>query len=286
MFEIQDEITHAIVVAMQVELTDGEVVRQDMGGTENLAAWEPFHQGILAFLTYTKEHNLKARRLFKQALNLDRDYLDARVYLAWTYWQEARSGFSADRSEALSICRRHVDELKAIGAETANAKHLQSTTLLIELRHDEALEASAAAVPLGPCKIFGYTPAALVNIYSGKVQAGLDHLRTTMRLSPYTPSDAIYTMAYALSMLDDHQNAIQTAEYYLRRVPSDLYAYTLRAMVYAFAGDKETARATIRTFRGLYPSFRLRQFIAHEPYRDQQDLDRVVAALREAGLPE
>ncbi len=93
-------------------------------------------------------------------------------------------------------------------------------------------------------------------------------------------------MAHALSMLDDHESAIQTAEYYLRRVPSDLYAYTLRAMVYAFAGDKETARATIRTFRGLYPSFTLRDFIVHEPYRDQQDLDRVVAALREAGLPE
>ncbi len=285
-FEIQDQITHAIVVAMQVELTDGEVVQNDPGWTNNVDAWEKFHQGILAFLTYKVENNLRARRLFEEALSFDPEYLDARIYLAWTYWQDSRSGYSADRSTALSTCRRLVDDLKTIGASTANAKHLESTTLLIERRHDEALEVSAQAVPLGPCKIFGYTPAALVNIYSGNLQTALDLLRTTIRLSPYTPSDTVYTIAYALSLLGDHRNAVQTAEDYMRRVPSDLYAYTLLAMTYAFAGNVDKSRATIKTFRELYPSFTMKEFVAHEPYRDQGELERVVVALREAGLPD
>jgi tetratricopeptide (TPR) repeat protein len=155
----------------------------------------------------------------------------------------------------LSTCRRLVDELKALGARTANAKHLESTTLLIERRHDEALEVSAEAVPLGPCKIFGYTPAALVNIYSGNLQTALDVLRTTIRLSPYTPSDTVYTIAYALSLMGDHRIAVQTAEDYMRRVPSDLYAYTLLAMTYAFAGNRDKSRATIKSFREVYPSY-------------------------------
>ncbi|MEE8296480.1 MAG: adenylate/guanylate cyclase domain-containing protein [Hyphomicrobium sp.] len=285
-FEIQDEITHAIVVAMQVELTDGEVVQIDPGWTINVDAWEKFHQGILAFLTYTEESNLRARRFFEEALSFDPEYLDSRVYLAWTFWQDSRSGFSVDRSSPLSTCRKLVDELKAMGAGTANAKHLESTTLLIERRHDEALAVSAEAVPLGPCKIFGYTPAALVNIYSGNLQSALDLLRTTIRLSPYTPSDAVYTIAYALSLLGDHRNAVQTAEDYMRRVPSDLFAYTLLAMTYAFAGNTGKSRAIIKTFRELYPSFTLKEFVAHEPYRDRQELDRVANALREAGLPD
>ena len=284
-FSIQDEITQAIVVAMQVELTDGEVVKLSGGGTQNLAAWEAFHQGILAFLTYTSESNRTSRKLLEQALEFDRNYLDAKVYLSWTYWQDARSGFSPDRAEALATCRRHNDDLRIIGDWSANVRHLEAATLLIERRHAEAVEAAASAVALGPCKIFGYTPSALANIYSGNVQAGVDLLRTTMRLSPYCPSDAVYTLAYALSLLGDHENAIRIAQHYVERVPSDLFAYTLQAMAFSFAGDEERARAAIERLRALFPSFTLQDFIPHEPYRNPKDLDRVVTALAAAGLP-
>jgi hypothetical protein len=47
-FAIQDEITHEIVMAMQVQLTDGEVARIELGATPNLDAWDAFHQGVLA----------------------------------------------------------------------------------------------------------------------------------------------------------------------------------------------------------------------------------------------
>ena len=72
----------------------------------------------------------------------------------------------------------------------------------------------------------------------------------------------------------------------MRRVPSDLYAYTLLAMTYAFAGNAEKSRSTVKTFRERYPSFTLKEFVAHEPYRDEGALKRVVVALRDAGLPD
>jgi TolB-like protein len=285
-FSIQDEITHAIVVAMQVQLTDGEVARLEVGGTRNLDAWETFHQGVLALLKYTKEDNSDARRLFEQALSHDPDYLDAKVYLAWTYWIDARFGHVTDQAAAVARSRILLEEIKATGAESANAKQLEAAQLMLELRHQEALEAAKIAVRLGPCRLFGYAPAALIHMYCGDAQSAVDLARTTMRLSPFCPVDVVYYLAYALAWLGDHENAIQAAEEYGRRLPSELYAYTLQSMVFGFAGDLERSRSAIRTLRQLYPTFTLRDFISHEFYRDPKQLNRVVVALRKAGLPE
>lgn len=285
-FAIQDEITRAIVEAMQVTLTDGELATLQGGETRDFDAWEAFHQAVVTFLDYTKEKNVRARHLFERALGHDPEYLDAKVYLAWTYWQDARCGWAADPSEPLADCRGLVDEIRATGVPSANARHQEAATLLIERRHEEALEAAHEAVALGPCRIFGYTPSALVRLYSGELRSAVDLLRTTMRLSPYCPGDAVYTMAYALCLLGDHRNAIQTAEYYVRRVPSDLYAYTLQAIAFSFAGQHERAQQSIRTLLAQYPSFTIQELVPHEPFRNPEDLDRVLEALRTAGLPE
>ena len=285
-FEIQDAIAHAIVVAMQIELTDGHVVDLAGGGTQDLKAWEVFQQGVLAFLEYTKEKNLKARELYARALDLDRNFADAKVCLAWTYWQDARCGWSEDRAGTLAHCRVLNDEIMADGEPSANAAHLNAATLLLEGRHSEARSAADTAVALGPSSIFGYTPSALAYIYAGDAQSGLDLLRTNLRLSPFCPADAIYNMAYALSLLGRHEDAVRTAAYYARRVPSDLYAYTLQAIAFSLAGNQKEAQRSVKTLRGLFPSFTLGAYKEHELFLNGENLERVLVALQKAGLPQ
>ena len=60
----------------------------------------------------------------------------------------------------------------------------------------------------------------------------------------------------------------------------------LQSIVFDFAGDNKSSGSAIRRLRELYPTFTLRDFVSHELYRDPKNLDRVVAALRKAGLPE
>jgi len=285
-FAIQDEITHEIVVAMQVQLTDGEVARIELGATHNLDAWETFHQGALAYLKYTKEDNLDARQLFEQALNRDPDYLDAKIYLAWTYWTDARFGYVTDRTGAASRSRTLIDEMTIAGSESANLKHLEAAQLMLEGRLQEALDAAKVAVRLGPCRLFGYAPSALTHMYCGDAQGAVDLARTTMRLSPFCPVDVVYYLAYALAWLGDHENAIRAAEEYVRRLPNEPYAYTLQSICFVFAGDLESSRSSIRKLLNLYPTFTLGEFISHEFYGDPKSLDRVAEALRRAGLPE
>ncbi len=285
-FEIQDELTHAIVVAMQIELTDGEVILSDPGSTENLAAWEAFYQGVQSFLVYTPESIMRARHMFEQALQHDPDFLDARIYLAWSYWQDSHSDYSGDPVQQLARARAQVDEIKALERSSASALHLEAATLALEHRYDEAVAVSAKAVLAGPCKIFGLTPACLVNVFAGNLNVGLELLLTTIRQTPSTPNDTVWWLGHVLCLLEDYDNAILAAEEYLRRAPNDQHSYTLTAMTFAFAGRSEEAHGEVRKLLRLYPNYSLRQFRHHEAFRDQEVVDRMVNALRDAGLPD
>ena len=285
-FAIQDEITHAIVVAMQVNLTDGEVANRDIGGTQNIDAWENFLRGVVAFLKYTIADNLTARHLFETALRLDPNYLDAKTYLAWTHFMDAHREQVKDVAGSNVQASRLLGQINASGAELANAKYLESLLFMIGFQFDEALEAAKDAVNLGPCRLFGYAPAAKVQIWCGNPQSAFELCRSSMRLSPFCPIDVLYHMAYALIWLGDHKNSIRAANEYLRRNPDDIYAYTLQATAFDFAGDKNSAAMAIRKLRDEFPEFNLSSFASHELYRDPEKLDRIVTALRDAGLPD
>src|SRR5262249_54009750 len=70
-FELQDEITKAVTVALQVNLTEGDAARIAAEGTRNLQAWEAYLQGRAALLTFTKLANFQARRFFERAVHHD-----------------------------------------------------------------------------------------------------------------------------------------------------------------------------------------------------------------------
>ncbi len=284
-FDLQDEITHAIVIALQIVLSEGDLIL-DPGGTENYDAWVAYQQGARAHMKYTAEDNLRARRLYEKALDHDPHFLDARVYRAWTFWQHARSGFAVDRDAELAVCRRIMDELLAAGLVTANVRHLECCLLLLERRYDEALDAARQAIAMGPSKLAGYTPAAIANLYSGNYQTAADVLWETVRTIPSTPTDSIYNLAVVLSLMGEDARAIALAEEYMRRVPDDLFAYTTLATNLGRAGDRERATQTIAAFRVRFPLYRIADFRAHEPFRDERVLEETLAVLRAAGLPD
>ena len=285
-FVIQDEVTLAIVGAMRVNLTDGEVARLEEGETHNLDAWESFHRGALEFLKYTKESNSQARRMFEHALEFDPNYLDAKIYLAFTHCMDARSGYVTDRAGALSRANTLLEEIKATGVESANANHMEAFHNLMNGNYDKALHAAEIANNLGPCRMFGFAPSAQVYMYCGDSKTAVKLLRTSMRLSPFSPPDVLYFLAYASSWNGDHENAIRAAEEYARRIPGDIYAYVLLAIVFGLAGRRERSSAAIKILRRHFPTYSLGDFLSHESYRDPRDLERIAQILSAAGMPE
>jgi len=75
LFALQDEITHKIIIELQVKLTEGEQARVSHKSTTNLEAWGYAVRGLKLFERASKENNAKAMELFKRAVELDPNYV-------------------------------------------------------------------------------------------------------------------------------------------------------------------------------------------------------------------
>ena len=86
-FALQDEITITVMRAMRVKLTEGEqaALWQRKGLTNNLEAFEKTLQGRVYMYQATKEGNVKARKLYEEAIALDPEFALAYAGLAFTH---------------------------------------------------------------------------------------------------------------------------------------------------------------------------------------------------------
>ena len=81
LFDLQDEITHKIIVELQVKLTEGEQARVSQKSTTNLEAWSHANRGLTIWMNISKENNAKAMALFEKAVEIDPNYIWAWVRL-------------------------------------------------------------------------------------------------------------------------------------------------------------------------------------------------------------
>jgi adenylate cyclase len=70
LFSLLDEITQAIIVALQVELTDGQQASMRYGSTQNFEAWGYAVKGMGIFYKFGKEDMARSRELLKLMLLL------------------------------------------------------------------------------------------------------------------------------------------------------------------------------------------------------------------------
>ena len=96
-FAVQDEIMREIVVALDVELREGEQARMWSSGTNIVGAWECVRLAAPIIIRSGVKGNLvKARQLLDRAIELDPEYAIAWVMYGWYYQNHADVGAGAN----------------------------------------------------------------------------------------------------------------------------------------------------------------------------------------------
>jgi TolB-like protein/DNA-binding SARP family transcriptional activator len=285
-FELQDEITKAVTVALQVNLTEGDTARVAAEGTRNLQAWEAFLQGKAALLTFTKLDNLRARRFLEQAIRHDPEYGLALAALAHTHWLDARFCYTRDPAASLDQAKAAVRRAEELVGETGPVLFEKGKIAIIERRHDEALKFHRRAVELAPGDAECAAVLGMTQIYVGDFQGAVASLKSSQRLSPYSINWAIYYLGFAHLWLGDLEQARSDAALYLRREPQEPYAYLLSAIVEAAAGRSDNARDQVSALLGEHPELTCANFAYAQFYRDPARLRILLAWLKDAGLPD
>ncbi len=284
-FELQDEITKSVTVALQVNLTEGEAARIAAEGTRSLPAWVAFLQGQAALMRFSKLDNLRARRFFQDAVSHDPDYGLALIYLAQTHWLDVRFRYTADPADSLRLAKDVLRQAEESGGATGSVLFMKGNIALLEWRHGEALELHRRAAELAPSDAWCTGVLGMTLVYTGDFRAAIASLKGSLRLSPFGINWVYYYLAFAHLWLGELEQARGHAALYLEREPQEPFAYLLSAVVDTAAGRLDAARDAVRSLLAEYPQMSCDDFAVAQFYRDPERLERLLAWLREAGLP-
>jgi TolB-like protein/DNA-binding winged helix-turn-helix (wHTH) protein len=285
-FALQDEITLSVVTALQIQLTQGEVARIRQRGTNNLRAWLLVNQSFEHLLRFTREDNERARSLATEAIALDPNYPEAYVRLGRTHLQDFHSGWSRDPAASL---RRSIDlaqQALELDDTYPDTYVLLSGIYLFLKRHDDARMATSKALELSPNHSFGKAHLGMILTYAGEPEAAISVFREAMRLSPIYPDWFLSELARAYFLTGKYEQAIEVLNRRLQYDPDSGEALILLAATESAMGRVDKAKAALARFLAPRPAYTLRHYASGEFFKNPEDLNRVLEALRKAGLPE
>lgn len=283
-FDIQDEITKEIVTALRVKLTDGESAAVWSRGTNSVAAWERAVRATDLFHRFNVIDYLEARRLAEEAVALDANYGYAHARVGWTWWWDARLGFTGRSEEKFARADRIADKAMALG-EVANIMGLRTVAHAAMGRYSQALEVAedyAARLP-GDADGHGFVGYALM--LASRYADSLEKFARAIELNPHPPIWYRSAIAKSLSSLGRDDEALEICNRLLAESRLFFQANLMVAAIKARQGRKAEAEEAIRQVRRAAPLLRARHLRRLFLLRDETIVANTEETFVRLGLP-
>jgi adenylate cyclase len=285
-FEVQDEITRNVAIALQVKLSSGEHARIWQSGTRSFDAWQCQIRGVQGFYKFSAEGRREAVEFFEKAVAIDPDYLPAWAALGHTLYQAARFGDSANSAPLLERVEKISKKLLGDESSQANGYALQSNLRQLEGQQDLALMAARRAVELAPDSPDHRGRLALVLLYGGEPGEALKQFGITTQLSPHYPNWLTVIPIMAHYFLGDWEKAREAAEQSLADFPDYPYAFVNLAGIYSALGLHAKAQGMASRLLRLQPTFSLTDYRKAQLFINREETDAWILHLSNAGLPD
>jgi len=269
---------------MQVKLTQGEGVKAASKGTNNLEAYLKYLQANELISRMNPESNALGKQLAEEAIALDPNY-------AWAYYTLGRShvvdvwvGISKSPKESLGKAIELVQKAIALDDTFAEAHGLLGFLYSMTRQYDKAIAEAEKAVSLNPNSAGAHYMVGKTLFFAGRAEESIPDYQRAIRLNPIPPTAYLWSLGLSYAFTGHYDEAITWCEKAVRQEPNDLLARMMMTVVYSFSGRDEKARAEAAEVRRIQPKFSLEQFEKKLTYKREEDRDRVLGALRKAGL--
>ncbi|MGL9620449.1 winged helix-turn-helix domain-containing protein [Bradyrhizobium sp. U531] len=284
-FAVQDEITEAIVAAIEPQLYAAENFRAQQKPPGSLDAWDLVMRALSHHWRITREDNAAAQALLEKAVAIDPAYGKALGLLATSHIFGAHMGW-ADMAATVPVAERAA--LAAVDAdrEDAFAHHGLAYTYLFRRRFDDALAEFEQALQLNPNFAMAHAFYGVTLCYAGRWQDGDAAARRALRLSPRDPLAAIYcgVAAYARFVGRDYEGAVQMARESMRQRGDFVGAHRVLTAAAGMAGNPPLAASALEGLRRTQPEVTLAWITRELPMLRDEDRAHYLEGLRRAGL--
>jgi TolB-like protein len=283
-FAVQDEITGAIVAAIEPQVYAAENFRARRKPPESLDAWELLMRAMSHFWRLTRADNETARQLLAAAIGLDPHYAQALAVFAFTHIFAIHMGWE-DRAISVPAAERAAFAAIRADSEDPWAHLAVAGVYVFSLRFQDALAEFEQALALNPNFSLALAYHGLVLSWIGRGQDGANAVRRALRLSPRDPFAAIckVVVAYAEFVGGNFPEAMRLAREGIRERPDLVAAYRVLTVAAAMAGERDVAAAALQELRRVQPNISLAWIAEHLPLEGRQR-ETFLEAFRRAGL--
>ena len=284
-FAVQDEITEAIVAAIEPQIYAAENFRARRKAPESLDAWERVMRALSHFWRMTREDNTAAQKLLEQAIAIDPNYAQALAVLAVSRTFGARMGWEDTQASAEFAERAGLVAIRADGEDPW--AHLALGAAYSYLgRIEDSLACYETAISLNPSFSLAHGYYALVLSWNGRFREGAEAARRALNLSPRDPISAIFygVAAYAAYVERDYAEAIRLSRESIRLRNDFVAGYRVITAAAGMAGDIELARTMLPELRRVHPDISLEWVARQLPLPLVEEREHFLEGLRRAGL--
>ena len=288
-FDLQDQITEQIVVAVEPEIEAHERKQARRKRPENLDAWKLFQRGLSHFYRMNNTDYAEAIHLFNKAVALDPEFAAAHAHLAYVVANSVPYGFVENKGKAIDSARAAAEQAISLDPNEPMAHSALGRVNMLSGEVEMAIGEMQTAIAINPNFGWGHYGLGLAYVYgAGQCEQALPHLDNALRLSPRDPRRWTMLMmkGSALRFLGRYDEAIAICRQACRFPDAGFTAHMHLAASLAEAEKTDEAQAAVEKAMQLQPALSISFIRSSFVGMHETTLRNLLDSLRKAGVPE
>jgi adenylate cyclase len=282
-FEIQDEVTKAIIGALPSRLEAADIERIKRKPPQDLAAYDYVLRSKILHHHGTKEANAEALQVLNKAIEVDPDYAQAYAWKACTLRQAVLRGYAEEPDEFNAQRIENAEKALALDENDMECLRILCEIHMEQEELDKAEHYHNRAFALNPNDPRMLAQRGELMVWLGRPEEGVEWVRKAMQLDPLGAGSFAHLLGRALRADRRYEDAIEA--YKQVRAVRYQHCAEMAACCAATGNDAEAAKQKAETLR-LNPNFSTEKYIASLSYGNAADREHLRDSLHKADLPE
>jgi adenylate cyclase len=287
-FEVQDDVTRRIVEALKITLSPAEKELLDTDDEpENIDAYDCFLRGREFMLAKDKNRETfeQAVSYFNKALEIDPNYSQAYACLAFGYMFDYQNRWTSDPDSSLPRAHEYVQQALAKDPKEPLAHCVASLCASYEKDLDRAKTEIDIAISLNPNLALAHNIRGTLRSYSGEPLLAIPEIEHAMRLDPALSPQFLHFLGLAYLLAGKYETAAALLRQRILAVTNTDFSRALLASALGHLGELDEAKRVWGELKAINPNYTFYEHVGRQPFKRQEDVERIADGLRKAGLP-
>ena len=285
-FAVQDEITEAIVAAIEPQLYAAENFRARRKPPDSMDAWDLVMRALSHYWRVTRQDNVVAQALLEKAIAIDPNYGQALGVLAASHTFSAHMGWADMATVGADRRTRGAEQRSWPTARTPGRTTRWAASICSRGASTTRWPSSSWRCGSIRTSLWRRVITACRCLIAGAGKRASLAARRALRLSPRDPFSAVYCgiAAYAQFVGRNYDEAMRLAREGIRQRGDFVGAHRVLTAAAGMAGQAEVATAALQELRRAQPNISLAWIAKQMPIKQDADREHYLEGFRRAGL--